>query len=74
MPLNDFVMRGLKRSARGKQAFFEHPKATRRRAHSPKVRRQTDSSRGELSRNLTPGPVNFARSAFRLRCVLASLS
>ena len=59
MPPNDSVMRGLKRSARRKQAFFEHPKATRRRARSPKVRRRTDSSRGELSRNLTGRPVNF---------------
>jgi hypothetical protein len=49
MPLNDSVMRGLKRSARRKQAFFEHPKATQRRARTPKAFAKPNRGSGELS-------------------------
>ena len=48
MPLNDSVMRGLKRSARRKQAFFEHPKATRRRARTPKAFAKPNRVSGEF--------------------------
>src|ERR1700730_646902 len=39
------------------------PKATRRRLCTPKVRRRTDSSRGELREIARGVPMHFARSA-----------